>query len=575
MSFTYAGQYGPVALCNDGGVPQPNLPVTVYQSDGVTAATLYTDRTKATTTSNNIATDAKGDLEFFADPGQYVLGFSIATSARTLAVPVPIDPAEPLRTVAAPTGVAATDAGNIQAAHDALPATGGALWLQAGTYALGTVGLNFTKRVRLAGAGPADALWATFGTLLTYTSPTGVAITVGAGGSELADLAVQYTGGTTPTAGAGIKVTSGNGLRLVDVAVRGFYDNLDVDNAAEWYGHRCFSYDPVRYGWRVRNTGLPDGGDMGIIDCQIIAGPTNAAPTAAISWESGGGLRLIGCKVNNRTGGKFGTGLSTSMGSPTGVLVVDGCSIENVTGNGINIVTTGSATFNNLVVANTEIGLYANTTGAAVVINAAAAGNIANVLIDNLVVAQSGASSRYAVELTNVSYSKVGKIQCSSASGFVGRASLTSCTAVRADPPTTGDLRVVVGSAAGDYTTTATTYQTIPGFTATVAATAGDVIEIEFSGEYYHNTAGGSVNVQATVQGTARGARSMYAATALKTEPFTLQALYTVQAADLTSGTVSMSVQYCSAAAGTAAIANAAGGRTPTLKVRNLGVPST
>lgn len=106
--FLYAGQYGPFALCNDTGTPQPNLPVTVYLSDGVTAATLYTDRTKALTTSNSIATDAHGNVLFFADPGQYVLAFSVATTARTLAVTVAEDAGDGTWIAFTPSWTAAT-----------------------------------------------------------------------------------------------------------------------------------------------------------------------------------------------------------------------------------------------------------------------------------------------------------------------------------------------------------------------------------------------------------------------------------------------------------------------------------
>lgn len=76
MTATYAGRYDEPLLKYVGRgrlVPAVDAEVTVYESDGVTLATLYTDRTKATTGTNPIGPDENGNLEFFADPGTYVL----------------------------------------------------------------------------------------------------------------------------------------------------------------------------------------------------------------------------------------------------------------------------------------------------------------------------------------------------------------------------------------------------------------------------------------------------------------------------------------------------------------------
>lgn len=65
--------------------PATNATVGVYESDGLTVATLYTDRTKVGAASNPVDVDAAGNLEFFADPGTYVLsiresGTEVATN---------------------------------------------------------------------------------------------------------------------------------------------------------------------------------------------------------------------------------------------------------------------------------------------------------------------------------------------------------------------------------------------------------------------------------------------------------------------------------------------------------------
>lgn len=83
-----AGQYGPEAVLGQTGTPYTGGPITVYDSDGTTAATLYTDHTKATTAANPLNTDSYGNLTFFAAPGVYVLAFTIGGVATTLTVEV-------------------------------------------------------------------------------------------------------------------------------------------------------------------------------------------------------------------------------------------------------------------------------------------------------------------------------------------------------------------------------------------------------------------------------------------------------------------------------------------------------
>lgn len=72
MPFAYAGYYAD-SITNPSGVPLGGLAITVYVADTLTVATLYTDRTKFTTAANPTATDALGNLLFYADPGLYDL----------------------------------------------------------------------------------------------------------------------------------------------------------------------------------------------------------------------------------------------------------------------------------------------------------------------------------------------------------------------------------------------------------------------------------------------------------------------------------------------------------------------
>lgn len=94
---TFAGRYDEPLLKYAGGrlVPATSATVTVYESDGTTVAILYTSRTKAVTASNPVSPDGFGNLQFFADPGTYVLSVvENSTVQDTHEVAVPFDPEE-------------------------------------------------------------------------------------------------------------------------------------------------------------------------------------------------------------------------------------------------------------------------------------------------------------------------------------------------------------------------------------------------------------------------------------------------------------------------------------------------
>lgn len=112
MAYTFAGQFGPEAIVTLSGAPQPLAEVTVYEADGSTLATLYTDRSKGDTAGNPVVTDALGNLQFYAEPSRYVLSVVVGTTTRTFNVHVDPDPADIESN---------TDAAAAVAAHAALP----------------------------------------------------------------------------------------------------------------------------------------------------------------------------------------------------------------------------------------------------------------------------------------------------------------------------------------------------------------------------------------------------------------------------------------------------------------------
>jgi len=121
----------------------------------------------------------------------------------------------------------------------------------------------------------------------------------------------------------------------VDCAFEKFYNNVEFLYGYEWFVRGCQFFDPVYSGLKITDAYNGDAGDGVVADSFFIAGPTNLTPVGGIRWESSGGLRIHGCKVNGRGSGKFTAGFdfkSTTLadGVTTEGPFVSNCSIENV-----------------------------------------------------------------------------------------------------------------------------------------------------------------------------------------------------------------------------------------------------
>lgn len=235
-----------------------------------------------------------------------------------------------------PTGIAAIDNAALKSAIGACPA-GGVVQMQSGTYALidgtTTTSLAIAKALTLRGMGGADALWANWGTRLTVDHATADGISISSHKVNLEDFAIQNTHVTAPTAGAGIKTTTGGGNSThygPNLTVRGFYYNVDHQAGAEWFmDPSTFLYDFVYCGLRIQNVDSVDGGDM-TVSGHFICGPNNNA-TAAIQWLSGGGFKGYGIKINNRNSKTLTIGIDMELqdGVDTSDFLLTNSSLEN------------------------------------------------------------------------------------------------------------------------------------------------------------------------------------------------------------------------------------------------------
>lgn len=143
MAFDFAGHYTEALLerTATGVRALASTQVVVRQSDGTTFATLYTDRTKGTEAPNPTTTDGAGNLELWADPGDY-LGYPIGpvddAEGDAFDIVVPIDPAEadvvPVSSVNGETGVVVLDLGDLDDVDTTGAADGDALTLSSGVW---------------------------------------------------------------------------------------------------------------------------------------------------------------------------------------------------------------------------------------------------------------------------------------------------------------------------------------------------------------------------------------------------------------------------------------------------------
>lgn len=318
------------------------------------------------------------------------------------------------------------DTSAVNAAIAALVAAGrGVLYFPAGTYKTTAALTSISVPAKVMG----DGMEAT---IITSTSATAVVFTGTAPGIEFRDFKLDNTSGSTPTAGAGIKM-DGAGVfltRIDNVQVRDFYDGIYFDDGYVYAVTRTYVYNAVRYGIVSRNVTTPDAGDSVISDCVISAGVRTGSGSAALRIESSGGLKVIGNKINGSGSDRYVNGIEVAAAATTTILLIEGNSIENVSGDGIHAATSGG-TWDHIVVDGNQVGLYANTTGHAIAIS-----GMSEVIVTSNVFRQTGGGSAAAITFTSVDNAYVGG---NVRDGFGSMLATTTCTnIVDATTPVTG-----------------------------------------------------------------------------------------------------------------------------------------
>jgi len=252
---------------------------------------------------------------------------------------------------------------SLQLAVDAMPARGGTLILSAKDYVL-TTKLVINKPMTIQGQGAGDRALGNMITKITTASATIDMIEFAAPNITLRDVGLENTH-SLPTAGSGIKVTSGivstgtteypAGFRIENVGILGFHDNINIVNSYLWSIDNLISYKAVRYGLLIENQQLPDGGDSNISNSWFFAMGRNSQ--AGIRQLSSGGLKITNTKFNSSPGNSHRMNYGyDGLISGSSILCISNCSFEN-----FNLAGARISSFNYISVNSCEFAPYGGT----------------------------------------------------------------------------------------------------------------------------------------------------------------------------------------------------------------------
>jgi hypothetical protein len=128
-----------------------------------------------------------------------------------------------------------------------------------------------------------------------------------------------------PTGGAGFHWNGAHGFRARDISSKGFYYGARVESSTTYVLDGFLIVDPQQYGLYI---GGSDNGD-GVVSNGYIY--TNSkAPTSAIRWEGGGGVKFEHVKVNQLQGNAWTNGIDIHAlaATNTGELSFADCIID-------------------------------------------------------------------------------------------------------------------------------------------------------------------------------------------------------------------------------------------------------
>lgn len=247
------------------------------------------------------------------------------------------------------------DTAAIQAALSAVPSAGGIVYFPPGTYSVPSGGLTCSNRVKILGAGMGI-------TIISMTATTALTcLTLTAPWCVIEDIGISHPLGSRNAALTGLSVTHRDFTILQRVQVSGFPIGASLQGGIYFTVDGCSFRDFTTSGLDLGYAAQGDAGDSTVMNTTFdrTQAETEVGGTAVL-WHSGGGLRFLNNKINGRpTDGAFEHGLRMYLadGVTTGVMLIEGNSIETFTGKGVSLERAGTgAVANTLIITGNGIG---------------------------------------------------------------------------------------------------------------------------------------------------------------------------------------------------------------------------
>jgi hypothetical protein len=296
------------------------------------------------------------------------------------------------------------DGANLQKAIYSAIANNRELYIPAGDYRTATT-LFVTGALSIHGDGAATTKKRGITRILTNRNTSDLFNFLNTGAKVRIDnISFENTGSSTPVAGCiGLNFQNANSVTLENISVIGFYDNVNFTSGEYYAMDKCYIFDPVRYGVRIRNILAADVGDMTITNSVFLISYFNTrAPAAAIHWESGGGLRFNNNKINWSGSAQWVNPIEIEPANHavTSVMNINNNSIENASGNAVYIHNTTSDTFtlSKVAILGNEFGLIG---GSAIKIDVDSAAN-GTKKIHHITISSDYIAGTYGLDINNV-----------------------------------------------------------------------------------------------------------------------------------------------------------------------------
>jgi len=290
------------------------------------------------------------------------------------------------------------------AINDAVAACGRGctLYFPAGYYYSTNCNFQIQQPMIIVGAGMGDTNipQVQAGSVLACDGGTQPAFNVTATWFKLQDMEI-LDAAVSRTTGAGVLINSASsnfsGFTVENSSIIGFQDGVNVVTGQSWWIKDSMIANSKRYNIFVSDVINNDHGDWDIHHNLLY---TNATGTCVVRVESGGGGRIIGNKISPWTSNTSGKGIcvDTTASSTSSQLVIEGNSIDSVSGASSNAIIDIKSTWKNIIISGNS--LITHTSGS------------------------------YAIKLTNCASTQIGENTIQLQAGGNAAVSLNNCSGV-------------------------------------------------------------------------------------------------------------------------------------------------